>query len=121
MLRSSSTANTTMAPNRIPTDREAVEASWSERGFSCALWIDPPEQVRKDFEHDVDELVLLTRGLAQIELADQVVKLEAGDELLIPAGVRHTIRNCGSGPAHWLHGYPLAQANEGVQEAGAGE
>lgn len=112
MLRPSTKASTTMAPRRIPTDREAVEAAWRERGFSCALWIDPPEQVRKDFEHDVDELVLLVDGVAQIELADQVVRLEAGDELRIPAGVRHTIRNCGVGPARWLHGYPVAQPRE---------
>lgn len=112
MLQPSNTANTTMAPIRTRTDREAVEATWSERGFSCALWIDPPEQVRKDFEHDVDELVLLVDGVAQIELADQVVRLQAGDELLIPAGIRHTIRNCGAGPAKWLHGYPVARSRE---------
>lgn len=112
MLRSTITASTTMAPRRVPTDREAVEAAWGARGFSCSLWIDPPEQVRKDFEHDVDELVLLVTGVAQIELGDQVVRLEAGDELMIPAGVRHTIRNCGSGPARWLHGYPLARPRE---------
>jgi mannose-6-phosphate isomerase-like protein (cupin superfamily) len=32
--------------------------------------------------------------------------MSAGDELMIRAGTRHTVRNCGDGPARWLHGYP---------------
>ena len=35
-----------------------------------------------------------------------------GDEIRIPAGTRHTVRNCGEGPARWLHGYPLAAERE---------
>lgn len=94
-------------------DRCAVRADWQSRGYTCELWIDPPDQVWRDFEHDVDEVVLLLEGSAQIELAGKTIRLQPGDELMIPAGTRHTVRNCGNGPARWLHGYPS------VQQAGA--
>ena len=90
-------------------DRCAVRADWRSRGYTCELWIDPPDQVWRDFEHDVDEVVLLLEGSAQIELAGKTIRLQPGDELMIPAGTRHTVRNCGNGPARWLHGYPSGQ------------
>lgn len=95
------------------TTKEAVGAEWARRGFSCELWIDPPSQVWHDFLHDVDELVLLLEGDCQIEMEGRTLRLHAGDELTIPAGTRHTVRNCGGGPARWLHGYraPVHHAN----------
>lgn len=89
-------------------DKETVRADWAQRGFTCELWVDPPDQVWRDFLHDVDELVLLLEGQSLIELPGRSVKLNSGDELLIPAGTRHTVRNCGTGPARWLHGYRVA-------------
>lgn len=94
------------------TDRDAVRQQWALRGFTCELWIDPPDQIWRDFEHDVDELRLLLEGESQIELAGRTVRLHAGDEMVIPAGTRHTVRNCSDGPARWLRGY------RGAAEAG---
>lgn len=93
-----------MQPTKI--DIDCVRAEWAARGYSCEVWIDAPEQVWRDFEHDVDELVLLLEGRATIDLDGRTIRVEAGDELTIPAGTRHTVRNCGPGPARWLHGYP---------------
>lgn len=87
-------------------DLEAVQAGWAHRGFTCEPWIDPPNQVWHDFIHDVDELVLLLEGTCQIELDGRTIRMNAGDELTIRAGTRYTVRNCGDGPARWLHGYP---------------
>ena len=103
---------TTMARATTAFDQQSVRAAWRARGFSCQLWIDPPEQVRSDFQHDVDELVRLLDGAAEVELNGTMVRLKPGDELRIPAGTRHTVRNCGDGPARWLHGYPLTDGLE---------
>ena len=92
-----------MPPTKM--DKNTIRAEWARRGFSCDLWIDPPDQIWHDFEHDVDELVLLIEGTCQIEMEGRTVRLQGGDELLIPARVRHTVRNCGEGPARWLHGF----------------
>lgn len=98
-----------MQPTKI--DRDVVRSAWAERGFSCDLWIDPPNQVWHDFLHDVDELVLLIEGNSQIDINGRTLRLVGGDELLIPAGTRHTVRNCGEGPARWLHGYRQTNAS----------
>ena len=87
-------------------DLDTIRADWSSRGFSCDLWIDPPDQIWHDFEHDVEELVMLLEGSAQIDLDGRTVRLQPGDELIIPANTVHTVRNTGDGPARWLHGFP---------------
>jgi len=97
-----------MPPRKI--DRIAQQAVWAAQGFTCEVWIDPPSQVWKDFEHDVDEIVMLVEGQSQIEMQGRTVRLQPGDELVIPAGVKHTVRNSGDGPARWLHGYRITKA-----------
>lgn len=115
-MRTTTTTSRAEASGR-DIDSSGIASDWRARGFSCELWIDPPEQVRQDFEHDVDELALLVHGTAQIEMADKVIKLQAGDEITIPAGVRYTVRNCGDGPAKWFHGYPIQAALQKARRA----
>lgn len=82
-----------------------VEQDWNQRGFSCGLWIDPPGQRWEDFVHAVDELVMVLEGQVEFEV-DGVASLPlVGEELLIPAGALHSVRNRGGGSARWLYGY----------------
>ncbi|HLQ36822.1 MAG TPA: cupin domain-containing protein [Planctomycetota bacterium] len=86
-------------------DMAVTGREWAERGFSCELWVDPPGQVWSDFVHDVDELLLMQRGSIVLEMHGRVLRLDPGDEITIPAGTRHTVRNVGDGAARWLYGY----------------
>ncbi|MBL8749379.1 MAG: cupin domain-containing protein [Planctomycetes bacterium] len=95
---------------RTRIDKDDIRADWAAQGFSCEVWVDPPGQVWHDFLHDVDEIVFLLEGDCQIELGDRTIRMTAGDELRIPASTRHTVRNCGEGPARWLHGYRVPAA-----------
>ena len=59
----------TGVPTRTPSDRpvrDEVERRWRERGFTCELWVDPPETIWEDFVHDTDELVVLLDGQVTI-------------------------------------------------------
>ena len=94
-----------MQPTKV--DLDTLRQHWAVRGYSCELWIDPPDQIWHDFEHDVDELVMLLEGDCQIDMDGRTIRMQPGDELLIRAGLRHTVRNCGTGPARWLHGFRL--------------
>jgi quercetin dioxygenase-like cupin family protein len=58
-----------------------------------------------DFLHDEDELVLLLEGSLLLEMRGQALRLEPGDEVLIPKGAQHTVRTLGDGAARWLYGY----------------
>lgn len=86
-------------------DQDAVARRWEARGFSCGLWIDPPGQVWEDYVHPVDELVLVVEGEVEFEVAGVVNRPRPGEELLIPAGARHSVRTARAGGSRWLYGY----------------
>jgi mannose-6-phosphate isomerase-like protein (cupin superfamily) len=82
-----------------------IKADWARRGFGFEYWIDPPGQVWPDFVHDVDELVMLVEGEIEIERAGATVRPQVGEEVLIPANARHTVRNTGDACNRWCFGY----------------
>jgi mannose-6-phosphate isomerase-like protein (cupin superfamily) len=86
-------------------DQSRVAADWRARGFSCEVWTDPPGQVWADFVHDVDELVMTIDGDVEFEFGGKTYRPGPGEELLIPAGAPHTVRNRGDVASHWLFGY----------------
>ena len=96
---------TEMRPAGAKPDVEAVQANWHARGFSCEVWTDPPGQVWADFVHDVDELVMTIDGEIEFEFGGNTHRPPPGEELLIPAGASHTVRNRGTSVSHWLFGY----------------
>ena len=87
------------------SNHAAVERDWAARGFSCALWVDPPGRCWEDFVHATDELVMLLEGRIELEIDGVVSHPEPGAEVLIPAGARHSVRNRGHTTARWLYGY----------------
>lgn len=92
-----------MEPDRI--DKAKVRATWAAAGFTCELWVGAPHQVWHDFRHEVDERLLMLDGRIQVEMQGRTIMLTPGDELQIPAGIRHTVRNGSPEPVRWLYGY----------------
>ena len=86
-------------------NREEVSRKWSARGFSCDLWVDPPGQRWEDFVHKSDELVLVLEGELEFEIDGEISHPEPGQEVYIPAGAVHSVRNIGTSTARWLYGY----------------
>lgn len=84
---------------------EQVRQQWGARGFSCDIWSDPAGQVWANFVHNTDELVMLLEGEIELEYSGRCIRPEIGEEIFIPAGVSHTVRNIGSGQNRWLYGY----------------
>lgn len=83
----------------------SVANQWAARGFSCAIWTDPPGQVWADFVHNVDELVMLIEGEIEVSFGGRTLRPQVGEEVFIPAGVSHTVRNIGKVTNHWYYGY----------------
>lgn len=86
-------------------DASALSADWARRGFSCDLWTDPAGQCWEDFVHDVDELLMPAEGILEVEINGAVSRPSIGEELLIPAGANHSVRNIGGTTARWYYGY----------------
>jgi len=88
-----------------PVDVATVTRNWIGRGFTCRAFIDPAGQEWLDFVHPTDELVTVIKGRLEVEMRGETWQLEPGDELYIPRGVTHTVRNVHNRPTHWLYGY----------------
>ena len=86
-------------------DHEHVKPNWTQRGFSFGIWTDPPGQRWENFTHGTDEVVMVIDGSVEFEIGGKIHHPRPGDELLIPAGVVHSVRNIGERTAHWLYGY----------------
>ncbi len=88
-----------------PVDHASVVRDWIQRGYSCRGFTDPPGQEWRDFVHDTNELVTVVNGRLEVSLHGESYVLEPGDELFIPRGAAHTVRNIHGGTTHWLYGY----------------
>ena len=86
-------------------DLDHVSDDWRARGFGCGIWTDPPGQGWADFVHAVDELVMPVAGEVEIEMPGRRLRPAVGEEVLIPAGVPHTVRNPGNRENRWCYGY----------------
>jgi mannose-6-phosphate isomerase-like protein (cupin superfamily) len=82
-----------------------IRADWQARGYSFDYWIDPPGQVWPGFTHPVDELLVLIEGELEISAAGRTFRPAVGEEVMIPAGVLHTVRNTGEACNRWCFGY----------------
>ncbi len=87
------------------SELDEVKQSWAGRGFSCDIWVDSPGQEWKNFVHPVDELVMLIEGEIELTFQGKILKPSVGEEILIPAGAAHTVRNVGSITNRWYYGY----------------
>lgn len=47
---------------------------------------------------------MMMSGELELEMEGQSIQLSVGEEVRIPAGVPHTIRNVGGKTARWLYG-----------------
>ena len=88
-----------------PLDRAAVAAAWRAQGYSCGSFVDPPGRRWEDFMHDCNELVTVVEGRLEMVVSGKTVTLEPGDEVFIPKGALHSVRNIHHGTTVWLYGY----------------
>jgi quercetin dioxygenase-like cupin family protein len=94
------------------TDIETIREKWRIEGFDCTLWEDPPDKVWSDLADPRDERVLVLSGVLQVESEGQEpVVLRAGDEVFIPANVRHGSRVLSTEPVQLLFGYRVEEKN----------
>ena len=88
-----------------PVDQATVAADWRARGYTCGTFVDPPGRCWEDFVHDCNELVTVVEGGLEMVVSGETVTLEPGDEVFIPKGALHSVRNIHSGTSVWLYGY----------------
>lgn len=86
-------------------DTKQIEQSWVSRGFSFAVWTDPPGRVWENYVHDTDELLMLVEGEIELQMQGRILRPKPVEEILIPARTVHTVRNAGKTANRWFYGY----------------
>lgn len=76
---------------------------WGRRGFSCRQSVFPPGQART-FELAGGHMIMVIRGELELEVDGRRIEAKLGDEVAVPPGARHVVRNVFPGPTRWLHG-----------------
>ncbi len=89
----------------MPVDKAAVEHDWRSRGYSCNWFVDPPGQEWNNFVHSTNELVTVVDGLLEMTIAGQSWIVHPGDEVFIPKGAVHSVKNIYDDTTTWLYGY----------------
>lgn len=89
----------------VPINRGNVSQSWSKRGYSCDIFIDPPGREWNNFVHSTNELVTVIDGKLRITIEEEEMIAEPGDEVFIPRGYDHSVKNIHHDTTKWLYGY----------------
>ncbi len=89
----------------VPPDRDQVTQDWRRRGYSCDVFTDPPGREWNDFVHTTNELVTVMEGALKLTIGREEIIAEPGDEVFIPKGVCHSVKNVSPSTTHWLYGY----------------
>ena len=97
-------------------DRATVAKDWHTRGFSCGLWIDHAGREWSHHAHEHDELFMMMSGELELEMEGKSIRPSTGEEIRIPAGIPHTIRNIGRKTARWLYGQQRALATAALSD-----
>ena len=103
------------APYPIPVDETQVANDWRKRGYDCEHKLDDPGTELVDYLHDVDELHVVLEGEMEISFGQTTLHPDPGEEIFVPAGALHTVRNIGTSPLRRLRGHFVLR--EGEEEA----
>ena len=83
-----------------------IEKDWIARGFSFGVGtIKSGDGVKEAVHDDKDELVLMETGKYEFILDNKTFFQNGDIEVLIPAGVTHSIKNIGLNGAKIYYGY----------------
>jgi quercetin dioxygenase-like cupin family protein len=86
-------------------DPAKVREAWVAKGFTCERLVDPPGRAWHWESHEATQIATVIAGQLTVEMHEGTVRLDPGDEAVIPAGCWHRAINSGPGALDWLYGY----------------
>ncbi len=100
------------APYSAPVNETQVANDWRRRGYDCEHKLDAPGTELVDYLHDVDELHVGLDGEREISFGKTTLHPAVGEEIFVPAGALHTVRNIGTTPLRRLRGHFILKEGE---------
>jgi cupin 2 domain-containing protein len=89
------------SPSTAPTEGERTHALYARPGLAIEQILSGRLPSPVAYEQDGDEWVVVLDGQAKMLVSGRAITLEAGDWLLLPAGVPHTLLETAPG-TNWL-------------------
>ncbi|MBL1261315.1 MAG: cupin domain-containing protein [Thiotrichaceae bacterium] len=87
-------------------NKEELEKNWTDRGFSFGFGtIKDGDGVNEAVHDDMDELVFMEIGKYEFTVGNDSFIQEGGEEVLIPAGATHSIKNLSEKDSIIYYGY----------------
>lgn len=91
--------------SRVLISSERVEGNASTLGVS----VFKPGTVSTPLQHDVEELVYVSRGAGELRTEDGPVPFAAGDALHVPRATWHCVVNTGAEDVEMIFAFPTPQ------------
>ena len=89
------------ADSAAPDVGERIDMLLSHRNLVIERIVSAADLEPTQYVQTQDEWVVLVRGDAELEVAGEPVRLEAGDYVFLPAGTPHSVKRA-SAAALWL-------------------
>lgn len=93
-----------MTTSAVAADPQQIAKEWNARGFLCVERTDVSGHELRGCVHETDELFMVLEGAIELDMNGETHTPAPGEELVVPAGTKHTVRNAGTGESRWLHG-----------------
>jgi mannose-6-phosphate isomerase-like protein (cupin superfamily) len=96
-----------MTPHRYPepVDKAQVEGDWNRRGFSCDWMMDSTRREWRDCSHRSNALLAVVDGELEVVIHGEKYVLRPGDEVVVPKGALHHLKNLHPVTTRWLYGF----------------
>jgi mannose-6-phosphate isomerase-like protein (cupin superfamily) len=62
--------------------------------------------------HTVEDCMYIVEGKGEMYINEEIYPIEAGDQILVPAGTKHNIKNTGKNPLVLVFTYPSVNNKE---------
>jgi len=66
--------------------------------------------------HTVEDCMYIVEGKGEMYIDEEIYPIEAGDQILVPAGTKHKIKNTGKNPLVLVFTYPSVKVTRTLIE-----
>jgi quercetin dioxygenase-like cupin family protein len=87
-----------------PLSEEALRLKLERLGYSVTRYVYPPGTLFPDHSHGMDKMDAVLSGRFRFVMEGREILLEAGDMMVVPAGVVHSAEAVGDEPVVSLDG-----------------
>lgn len=103
----------------VPVDKSRVETDWNARGYTCDWMMDSTGREWRDCRHQSNAVLAVVDGTLEVIVNGVKSVLQPGDEMTVPKGALHHLKNVDPTTSRWLYGFSTRDEVDPRPTAGA--